>query len=241
MIRIIIISSLLLIGCKKANERSCWKGAGKMISETRELANKTVINIFDDADVILIQDNLNYIEVDSYSNLASFIETKCIDTAIEIRNLNKCNFIRDKSIQNTITIHFSDIQTLNLYGTGKVNFIGEIIQNNLEVNSYKSRSEFTLNISCHKLECVFMEGSINANISGSSDTTYLYQSKHSIVNASNLTNSYLHFSNRSTGDGHVGPTSSLAVELLDVGNIYYQGNPTLKILADIGLGNIIAE
>ena len=212
-----------------------------MISETRELANKTVINIFDDADVILIQDNLNYIEVDSYSNLASFIETKSMDTAIEIRNLNKCNFIRDKSIQNTITIHFSDIQTLNLYGTGKVNFIGEIIQNNLEVNSYKSRSEFTLNISCHKLECVFMEGSINANISGSSDTTYLYQSKHSIVNASNLTNSYLHFSNRSTGDGHVGPTSSLAVELLDVGNIYYQGNPTLKILADIGLGNIIAE
>jgi len=212
-----------------------------MISETRELANKTVINIFDDADVILIQDNLNYIEVDSYSNLASFIETKSIDTAIEIRNLNKCNFIRDKSIQNTITIHFSDIQTLNLYGTGKVNFIGEIIQNNLEINSYKSRSEFILNISCHKLECVFMEGSINANISGSSDTTYLYQSKHSIVNASNLTNSYLHFSNRSTGDGYVGHTNMLAVELLDVGNIYYKGNPAIKILADIGLGNVIAE
>ena len=205
MIRIIIISAVLLIGCNKPNERSCWKGAGKMISETRELANKTVINIFDDADVILIQDNLNYIEVESYSNLASFIETKSIDTAIEIRNLNRCNFIRDKSIQNTITIHFSDIQTLNLYGTGKVNFMGEIIQNNLEINSYKSRSEFTLNISCHQLECVFMEGSINANISGSSDTTYLYQSKHSIVNASNLTNSYLHFSNRSTGDGYVGP------------------------------------
>ena len=241
MIRIIIISSVLLIGCNKPNERSCWKGAGKMISETRELANKTVINIFDDADVILIQDNLNYIEVDSYSNLASFIETKSIDTAIEIRNLNKCNFIRDKSIQNTITIHFSDIQTLNLYGTGKVNFIGEIIQNNLEINSYKSRSEFTLNISCHKLECVFMEGSINANISGSSDTTYLYQSKHSIVNASNLTNSYLHFSNRSTGDGYVGHTNMLAVELLDVGNIYYKGNPAIKILADIGLGNVIAE
>ncbi len=241
MIRIIIISAVLLIGCNKPNERSCWKGAGKMISETRELANKTVINIFDDADVILIQDNLNYIEVDSYSNLASFIETKSIDTAIEIRNLNKCNFIRDKSIQNTITIHFSDIQTLNLYGTGKVNFIGEIIQNNLEINSYKSRSEFTLNISCHKLECVFMEGSINANISGSSDTTYLYQSKHSIVNASNLTNSYLHFSNRSTGDGYVGHTNMLAVELLDVGNIYYKGNPAIKILADIGLGNVIAE
>ena len=62
MIRIIIISSLLLIGCKKPNERSCWKGAGKMVSETRELPNKEVINIFDDVDVILKQDNLNYIE-----------------------------------------------------------------------------------------------------------------------------------------------------------------------------------
>lgn len=241
MIRIIIISAVLLIGCNKPNERSCWKGAGKVVSETRELANKSVINIFDDADVTLIQDNLNYIEIESYSNLVSFIKTNSSDTAIEIKNLNRCNFIRDKSIQNTIIIHFSDIQTLNLYGTGKVNFIGEIIQNNLEINSYKSRSEFTLNISCHKLECVFMEGSINANISGSSDTTYLYQSKHSIVNASNLTNSYLHFSNRSTGDGYVGHTNMLAVELLDVGNIYYKGNPAIKILADIGLGNVIAE
>jgi hypothetical protein len=33
----------------------------------------------------------------------------------------------------------------------------------------------------------------------------------------------------------------LAVELLDVGNIYYKGNPAIKILADIGLGNVIAE
>ena len=212
-----------------------------MVSETRELPNKEVINIFDDVDVILIQDNLNYIEIESYSNLVSFIETNPLDTAIEIRNLNRCNFIRDKGIQNTITIHFSDIQTLNLYGTGKINFMGEIIQNNLEINSYTSRSEFILNISCQKLKCVFMEGSLNANLSGYSDSTYIYQSKHSIVNASNLSSSYLHFSNRSTGDGNVGPTNYLAVELLDVGDIYYQGNPTLKILADIGLGDVIAE
>ena len=241
MIRIILISAVLLIGCKKPNDRSCWKGAGKTVSEIRELPNKTVINIFDDADVLLIQDSLNYIEVASYSNLVSFIETNSIDTAIEIRDLNRCNFIRDKDIENTVTIHYSNIETLNLHGTGKVTFMGEIIQDNLEVNSYNSRSEFTLNISCHKLQCVFIEGSINANISGSSDSTYIYQSKHSIVNASNLTSTYLHFSNRSTGDGHVGPANILAVELLDVGNIYYLGSPTLKILADIGLGNVIPE
>ena len=241
MTRIILISLVLLIACKKPNDRSCWKGAGKTVSEIRELPNKTVINIFDDADVILKQDSLNYIEVESYSNLVSFIETNSIDTAIEIRNLNRCNFIRDKDIENTVTIHYSNIEVLNLYGTGKVTFMGEIIQNNLEINSYKSRSDFTLNISCQKLQCIFIDGSINAKIMGSSDSTYLYQSKHSIINASNLTNSYLHFSNRSTGDGHVGQTNTLAVELLDVGNIYYLGNPTLTVLADIGLGNAISE
>jgi hypothetical protein len=241
MIRIILISAVLFIGCKNPNDRTCWKGSGEMVSEIRELPNKTVISIFDDADIILIQDSLNYIEIESYSNLVSFIETNSIDTEIEIRNLNRCNFIRDKDIENIVTIHYSNIETLNLNGTGKVTFIGEIIQNNLEINSYNSSSEFTLNISCHKLQCVFINGSINANINGSSDSTYLYQSKHSIVNASNLTNSYLHFSNRSTGDGHVGVTNTLAVELLDVGNIYYLGSPTLKILADNGLGNVISE
>jgi hypothetical protein len=230
-----------LIGCKKPNDRSCWKGAGKTVSEIRELPNNTIINIFDDADVILIKDSLNYIEIESYYNLVSFIETNSIDTAIEIRNLNRCNFIRNKDIGNRVSIHFSNIETLNLFGTGKVTFMDEIIQNNLEINSYNSRSEFTLNISCHRLKCTFIEGSINANISGSSDSTYIFQSKHSIVNASGLTNTHLHFSNKSTGDGHAGHTSSLAVELIDVGNIYYAGNPTINILADIGLGNIIPE
>jgi len=210
MIRIILISLVLLIGCKKPNDRSCWKGAGKTASEIRGLPNKGVVNIFDDADVILIKDSLNYIEVESYSNLVSFIETNSIDTAIEIRNLNRCNFIRDKDIENTVTIHCSNIEILSLYGTGKVTFMGEIIQHNLEINSYDSRSEFTLNISCHRLKCSFIEGSINASISGSSDSTYIFQSKHSIVNASNLTSSYLHFSNKSTGDGHVGTTNTLA-------------------------------
>ena len=241
MIRIILISLILFIGCKKPNDRSCWKGAGKIVSEIRELPNNTIINIFDDADVILIQDSLNYIEVESYSNLVSFIETSSIDTAIEIRNLNRCNFIRDKNIENIVTIHYSSVETLNLYGTGKVIFMGEIIQEKLEINSYDARSEFTLNISCQQLECSFIEGSVNANISGSSDSTYLYQSKHSIVNASNLTNSYLQFSNKSTGDAHAGPTDILAVKLLDVGNIYYAGNPALIILSDIGLGNVISE
>ena len=212
-----------------------------MVSEIRELSNKTTINIFNDADVTLIQDSLNYVEIESYSNLVSFIEINTIDTAIEIRDLNRCNFIRDKNMENAVTIHYTNIETLNMYGTGKVTFVGEIIQDKLEVNSYDARSEFTLNISCQRLECSFIEGSVNANISGSSYSTYLYQSKHSIVNASNLTNSYLHFSNRSTGDGHVGVTNTLAVELLDVGNIYYAGNPDLIILADIGLGNVIPE
>ena len=241
MIRIILISAVFLIGCKKPNDRSCFKRAGKTVSEIRELPNKKVINIFDDADVILIQDSLNYIEVESHYNLDSFIETNSIDTAIEIRNLNRCNFIRSKDIENTVIIHYSSIEILNLYGTGKITFMGEIIQNNLEINSYNSRSELTLNISCHRLVCSFIEGSVNANISGSSDSTYLFQSKYSIVDASHLTNSYLHFSNKSTGDGHAGPTASLAVELLDVGNIYYLGNPTLTVLADIGLGNVISE
>ena len=241
MIRIILISLILFIGCKKPNQRSCWKGAGKMVSEIRELSNKTIINIFNDADITLIQDSLNYVEIESYSNLVSFIEINTIDTATEIRNLNRCNFIRDKNIENIVTIHYSNIEILNLYGTGKVIFIGEIIQDKLEINSYDARSEFTLNISCQRLECSFIEGSVNANISGSSDSTYIYQSKHSIVNAANLTNSYLHFSNRSTGDAHVGPTNILAVELLDVGNIYYAGNPSLIILADIGLGDVISE
>ena len=59
-----------------------------MVSEIRELPNKTIINIFNDADITLIQDSLNYVEIESYSNLVSFIEINTIDTATEIRNLN---------------------------------------------------------------------------------------------------------------------------------------------------------
>ena len=241
MIRILLISIILFTGCKKATDRPCWKNAGENITDIRELPNKSTLNIFDDIDVILIKDSLDFIEIESYSNLFSFIEINTIDTAMEFRNLNRCDFVRKKDISNSIKVHYSNIDKLNIYGTGDVTFMNTITQEYLEINSYNSRSAFTLDVSCHKLQCVFIEGSMEANISGTSDSTYIFQSQYSIVNATDLANSYLHFSNNSTGDCHVRATDKLAVELLDVGNIYYKGNPTLKILADIGLGDLIIE
>lgn len=241
MTRIIPILLVLLIGCKKAPERTCWKKAGTATTDTRELPSLPKINIYDDVDVVLKQDSLNFIEIESYRNLISFITTTSNDTAIEIRNLNKCNSLRKGDIRNTVIVHFSQIDQLNFYGSGKIRFEGTVYQDRIDISSYNSRSEFNLTISCNYMHCAFIEGSVIGTINGTSDSTYIFQSQYSIVDASNLNNSYLHFSNNSTGDAHVNVTNDLRVELLDVGNIYYTGNPTLKILADIGLGNIIAE
>ena len=241
MIRYLFIITLLFFGCKKPSERPCWKSAGETVTETREFVKLPIINVFDDVNVVFKQDSLNYIEVESYSNLISFISITNTDTAIDIKNLNKCNSLRKKDIQNTVTIHYENLSQVNLSGYGKIQFEDTIRQQSFSITSYDARSEVNLTIICQNLHCAFSEGSVVATINGASNSTYIYQSLYSIVDASKLISFNLYIGNNSTGDAHVYATNKLTAELLDAGSIYYSGTPTLEVLRDIGLGEIIAQ
>ena len=66
---------LLLAGCKKANERSCFKGSGDATTKRVDLSEFSFkgFNIYDNININLIPDSVNYAEISSFENRINFI------------------------------------------------------------------------------------------------------------------------------------------------------------------------
>ena len=98
---------LLFIGCKKQNERSCFKSSGKLVTKTLVQGDFTNLILHPFVEYELIQDSINYVEITCGENLFPFIDVQVQDSALTIANNNKCRFLRgyDKNVKAKIHIN----------------------------------------------------------------------------------------------------------------------------------------
>lgn len=113
-----ILIPVLIFGCKKKEDRTCWKVAGEQTSITRELGEWNRLFLGPHIDYVLVQDSVNYLEIDGAENLVNLIETSIQGDVLSITNGNHCNFLRSyKKKLIRVTIHFKNIINIEYQGT----------------------------------------------------------------------------------------------------------------------------
>lgn len=234
------ISLLLFFGCKKPTERNCLKGTGSEMSTNMGISSKSNIMLYDDIDINLIQDSLDYIEIKSYDNIIPFITIDTIGDTIKIANSNRCNYVRNRDKKTTVNFHFTELKNIFLYGSGTVNSSTIINLTALKIQGEHGSSQINLDVNCDVFTSNLLEGNMNLTVTGNVKNAYFFQSKYSIIDASDLVTEKAKCSNKSTGDIICNTMDTLQVELLGVGNIFYKGNPTIIYLKDVGLGKVEA-
>ena len=105
---------IVISSCKKAEDRSCWKSAGKSSDTIIYVNNFSKLSLNENMSFELIQDSINSIHISGGKNLISQIQVQQnSDGSIDINNLNKCNFLRYKNDQ--INGEYVLYQCLNHY------------------------------------------------------------------------------------------------------------------------------
>src|ERR1700751_1273428 len=112
MLRCISISTvlfsylILFISCKKQNDCDCIKSRGAPVNEMRIItAPFRTLQTFDKIEVYYLQDTTATtctVRVETGKNLMSNISTEVSNGTLQIRNLNKCNFVRSN---NDVTVY----------------------------------------------------------------------------------------------------------------------------------------
>lgn len=231
----IIVLSLILISCKKAEDRTCWKANGDVTITEINLNHLSYkgIKVFDNIDVNLIADTTDFMVINSYENRINHFTYLVVDNLLELRDESNCHFLRNTDKKTTIDIHYSNISIISLKGTGLITSKSPIVNNDyLHIHSHNCNGEIDIEVNTSSLQVKLVNGTLNGQIIGRAINAEIFHFGYSNVNFEELLIDNLNITNKSDADVYVTSNSTLAVELLSLGDIYYKGNPTTEILTN---------
>jgi len=113
----IFAALLILASCKKAEDRKCFKSAGKPGTKTIALPAFDRLLLHEHVEYLLIQDSTDRVVITGGENLLNFISCEVADGLLEIKNVNKCSFLRNLSKKVKVEIHFTSLINLHYEGS----------------------------------------------------------------------------------------------------------------------------
>ncbi len=221
-----ILLTLLIASCSK--ERFGIKGEGPTVSETRQINNFNGVDLSVSAYVEIIKDSTFKVEINAQRNVLDIIETKIINSNLEI-GLKKHSLLRqhepikikiympqvyhlDVSGSGKIECKLpfqSDNMSLNISGSGEIQYIGQV-KNNLNAEISGSGKMYLYS------DAVCNQTNISISGSGSIDAQ-TFKTNYSNVNIS--------------GSGSLKQEINTEINgsISGSGNIYYWGNPKVNV------------
>jgi Putative auto-transporter adhesin, head GIN domain len=136
MKHLIIILFLFLLGCKRANERSCFKFSGKLKTIVQKVAQPDVISVFDNIDLTIYQSNKNEVEITAGENLLNFIALQEGSGKLNIENKNRCNFLRNERDKIKVVMYISNFSKLTNESFGNVLIPDKFSSTKLRFHNY---------------------------------------------------------------------------------------------------------
>lgn len=116
---VLYISVILIIfSCKKAEDRSCFKCTGDVISKEVFLEDFDKMHLGPHIRYELVQDTINKLVITGGSKLVNLISSSITESELIIENKNRCNFLRSyKKGEVLVEIHFKELINVLFEGT----------------------------------------------------------------------------------------------------------------------------
>ncbi|MBM78885.1 MAG: hypothetical protein CL846_10425 [Crocinitomicaceae bacterium] len=234
----IYILLLSAFSCRKPENRRCWKGSGQInaiIQSHDESINKLII--YDDINLKLVNDSLNYCEIIGPSNLIKLVHIIENNNAITIENHNSCKFLRANKEIN-VFFHYTDLKTIHLNGFGKLSNEKEIIHP-IEIKAENVLSNIDLLINNDSTNILISRGSTETKLRGNCENLYIYNSGLAPIKTLSLSSINVHIHSNTITKTEINVNGKLNAEIRSSGDIYYSGNPTSIKSTITGSGKII--
>lgn len=236
------IMTLPFYACKKESKGSCLMGAGSDATERRELSQTfEEIKAEDNIHILLIQDSLNYIQLQGGKNLLPFVETEIRDGILHFKNHAKCSFLKGYEHDIKAELHFTNFKTIWNWGSGNINSKDTLRFDTLKLNAQESIGKFDLMLNNDKTYALLHTGVSDFTLKGNSREFFCYSRGTGNIKASDLTSDFVYANNISALDFYVGDTKKLEVLIQYKGNIFYKGNPVVQYQEISGEGKLLNE
>jgi hypothetical protein len=237
----IFLVLMIFVSCSKEKQCDCLKSTGNIITEERSVLPFNQIKIEDKINLFLKQDTFYSVKVEAGENLLSDIVSEVNDSILEIRNENRCNWIRSFKPEINVYVTFTDIWHL-IYEKGAGTVITEdtIFTDYFQLDDREGTGSLSFLLHTEKSWFNLHTGPADLTVKGISPVCYLFSAGNGPADLRYFKTSATYLTSKSTSDCYIWATDELDVWIDYIGNVYYTGNPSNISHNYTGSGRLIS-
>ena len=236
--------SLVTTSCQKMD--TLFKN-GEPITEYRNVGQQfTVVSMFNNVNVTLVQDRLPHLELTCPKNLVEKITTEVKNDTLIIRNENDFNWLRSYDYSIDLTVYYDSLRSINYCSIAELRSTDSIIgmktqsidsteigidtinTHNFILRILEGSGDINLTFNCNVLKTVFNNGTSKVILKGNAGYAEHYLKSYGVIHAEDLNSNIVKVMSHSTNDAYVWAQSALYAYLFNIGNAYYKGHPWIE-------------
>lgn len=235
----------LLFGCDSESAWDCVQtpGTGVVFEESVEQFHS--ITIQGHMDLVLIQDTLTQIKVETRENLASAIHFSVTDGLLFIEEKSSCNLLKDRSY-TTIYIHAPELHSIRNASTGTVRNKGIWVQDKMALisenhfdSAYYNNGTFDMHLEVRELS-VLANGNSLFDLKGAADKADIsFYSGSARLEAKTMQIQEIEVYHRGYNHMLVYPVQAIRGEILNTGDVRAYHLPSIVEVEEKYRGSLI--
>ncbi len=231
---------LLLVACKKAPERACWKATGAIENLIVPLSSFQYLSIHPHIEVALLQDSLNYVEWQAGSNLVSFLSAEVKSDTLLLHNKNGCRFLRYQNGKVKAVVHFTSLKELHLANSEAVRTVNTWLADDLLIYLKEGVGSVNLALNAQKAIIRNNYGWQTLSLSGNLAALFVDLDGSASLQAPSLMvqDSILFRSTSPLSSWVRSGQLKLKAQLYGAGDLYYTGIPLVLLKTEYSTGKV---
>ena len=224
-IAVMIFAATLSAACSKLNPGDCFKNAGPVSTQTRSAESFRYIHMKNNIDVFITYGQEYGIEVRAGKNMMTGIKTEIDNRTLTISNENTCNWLRSYDSPLEVYITTPAIDSIVYMSSGNLTCLNTYAADSIQIDVLEGAGSINLLLNTKKSVVNLHYGTVDLTMKGHSHLNYIYSAGYGPADLSKLDTEFSYLTNNSTNNCRVRARLELYVEIHNVGDVYYSGDP----------------
>ena len=228
LITILVMLLFFTTSCKKNSIIDCFNSTGPITMVERPLTGFHTIILKDNINLVLVHSDTMMLKLEAGSNLMNKIITEIKDSTLTLENNNSCNWVRDFSKPVNVYLDMTLLDTLKYMSIGNVTCSDTVRNQFIQIDVHEGSGTISLLLNQNICVVNLHYGTADIVLYGKSNSCYFYQNSFGRINAIDLEAGSVYSRNWGSNDLYLYAKKFLSIEIKNIGNVYYRGNPQIN-------------
>lgn len=235
---LLFILCVTLISCQKENMGDCFKSTGIVQREKRMLEPFDSLIIHKRMNLILIEDSIDFVEIEAGNNLFENIITENKFGTLTIENTNKCNWVRSYKTPVNIYLHYTQMDKIVAWGSVNITATDSLRYDSIFIEMRDAAGDVDLTFSNNSVFIAQHTGANDVVLKGKTQNLSVYSADLGYGDYLKLSAENVFVESNSVADSYFNASETIRLITRNTGSLYYTGEAEVLLKDRQGEGTI---